>query len=118
MLAISKMLGIMNGVIIMSFFAATTLREVKRMTALRKAYEQQLENLPKGSVCVKERNGNQYFYLTYRRDGKVVSEYVGNDEAAIDELKERLERRKGVERLIREIKKEIALMDKVLEMVR
>lgn len=102
----------------MRFFATMTLREAKRMTALRELYEKQFEDLPKGSVHAKERNSKKYFYLTYRRDGKVVSEYVGNDESIIDDLKERIERRKGVERLIKDIKKELALMNKVLEMVK
>ncbi|MDL2287052.1 hypothetical protein LJB90_00590 [Eubacteriales bacterium OttesenSCG-928-G02] len=102
----------------MSFFVTTTMREAKRMTALRESYEKQLEALPKGSLRVKERNGKKYFYLSYRSEGKVVSEYVGNDESVIDELKERLERRKGVEALIKGIKKELALMNKILEVAK
>lgn len=99
----------------MYYFVAITLREAKRMTALRETYEKQLVNLPKGSLRVKERNARKYFYLTYRRDGKVVSEYVGNDESTIADLKEQLERRKGVESLLKSIKKELVLMNKVLE---
>jgi len=53
---------------LMSYFAATTLREAKRMTALHDSYEKQLESLPKGSLRVKERNGRKYFYLAYRCD--------------------------------------------------
>jgi len=98
----------------MSYFAVTTLREAKRMNALREAYEKQLIDLPKGSLRTKERNGKKYFYLSYRRNGKVVSEYVGNDESVIGELRELLERRKGVEGLIKNIKKELALMNKAL----
>ncbi|MEN6313455.1 MAG: hypothetical protein ABFD25_04310 [Clostridiaceae bacterium] len=45
----------------------------------------------RGSLRLKERNGHKYFYLAYRRDGKVVSEYVGNDESVVADLKERLE---------------------------
>ena len=85
------------------------------MTALCEAYEKQLESLPKGSLRVRERNGNQYIYLAYRSDGKVVSEYIGNDASIIDNLRERLERRKGIESLIKNIKKELTLMNKVLE---
>jgi len=102
----------------MNFFSVVTLREVKRMTALCEAYKKQLECLPKGSVSTKERNGRKYFYLTYRRDGKVISDYIGNDESALDELREQLKRRKGVEQLIKGINKELALMNKVLEMAK
>jgi len=50
-------------VINMSYLAVTTLREAKRMIALREVYEKQLEDLPKGSLRAKERNGKKYYYL-------------------------------------------------------
>ena len=99
----------------MSYFINTTLREAKSMTALCETYERQLADLPKGSLRVKERNEKKYYYLAYRRDGKVVSDYVGSDEAVIDNLRERIERRRGIESLLKGIKKELALMNKVLE---
>ncbi|MDR0469647.1 MAG: hypothetical protein LBH09_06695 [Peptococcaceae bacterium] len=99
----------------MSFFVATTIRELRSMTALYDSYKKQLADLPKGSLQVKERNGKKYYYLVYRNDGKIVNDYAGNDEAIITELKEQLDRRKGIEKLLKGIKKEIALMNKVLE---
>ena len=85
------------------------------MTALLNSYEKQLETLPKGSLHKKERNGKRYYYLAYRKKGKVVSDYIGNDESVIASLKEQLKRRKDVEALIKNIKKDLALMNKVLE---
>ncbi|MEN6314948.1 MAG: hypothetical protein ABFD25_11950 [Clostridiaceae bacterium] len=102
----------------MNYFFATTLREAKRMSALRESYEKQLASLPKGSLRLKERNGRKYFYLAYRRDGKVVSEYVGNDESVVADLKERLERRKNIEKLLKSIKNELRLMNRALEVAR
>ena len=99
----------------MSYFATMTLREAKRMTALSETYEKQLANLPRGSLQTKERNGNKYYYLSYRLGEKIISKYLGNDESALGILKEQLERRKGVESLLKNIKKELALMNKVLE---
>lgn len=102
----------------MSYFAATTLREAKRMSALRESYEKQLASLPKGSLQVKERNGRKYFYLAYRCDGKVMSEYAGNDESVVADLKEKLERRKNIENLLKSIKNELRLMNRALEVAR
>jgi hypothetical protein len=96
----------------------TTLREAKRMSALRDAYEKQLVSLPKGSLRLKERNGKKYFYLAYRSNGKVVSEYVGNDESVITDLKERLNRRKNIENLLKSIRNELRLMNKAMEVVK
>ena len=102
----------------MSYFTATILREAKRMAALRDSYEKQLSSLPKGSLQVKERNGKKYFYLAYRRDGKVVSEYVGNNESIVADLKERLNRRKSIENLLKSIKNELFLMNRALEVAK
>ena len=99
----------------MSYFAATTIKEIKRMEALCNAYERQLSELPKGSLQVKKRKGKQYYYLTYRKDDKIISKYEGKDESAIAELMEKIKRRKGIEKLIKSIKKEIAIMNKALE---
>ena len=102
----------------MSFFSLMTKREVTRMTALKQNYEEQLASLPKGTIRKKERNGRNYFYLAYRAEGKVVSEYIGNDESALDVLRERLERRKNIEALLKSIKNELRLMNRALEAAR
>ncbi len=102
----------------MSYFVITTMREVKRMTALQQNYVKQLESLPKGTIREKERNGRKYFYLAYRAEGKVVSEYIGNDASTLNNLRERLERRKNIEVLLKVIKNELRLMNRALEVTR
>ena len=102
----------------MSYFEITTMREVKRMTALQQNYVKQLESLPKGTIREKKRNGRKYFYLAYRAEGKVVSEYIGNDESTLNNLRERLERRKNIEVLLKVIKNELRLMNRALEVAR
>jgi len=102
----------------MSYFVNTILLEINRMSALRDVYENQLTNLPKGSVQIKDRNGKIYYYLVYRNNGRVISEYAGNDEAVIAELKEQLERRKCISNLLKRINSELSLMNKAMETVR
>jgi hypothetical protein len=102
----------------MSYFSMMTKREVTRMSALKQNYEEQLADLPKGTIRKKERNGRIYFYLAYRAEGKVVSEYIGNDESALGELRERLERRKNIEALLKSINNELRLMNRALEVAR
>jgi len=99
----------------MSYITATIEREAEKMSALLGLYEKQLGALPKGSLHAKERNGKNYFYLSYRKDGKVVTDYVGNDETALNSLKEQLERRENIERLRKAIKHELRLMNKAKE---
>lgn len=102
----------------MGYFTLTIERELKRMCALRDVYEKQLASLPKGSLRIKERNGKKYFYLTYRQENKVISEYVGHGEVDLDGLKEKLERRRGIEKLLKGIKNELRLMNKALEIAK
>jgi hypothetical protein len=109
------MLGIIYVVIIMSYIVSAIEREAGKMSALLCLYEKQLDMLPRGSLRVKERNGKRYFYLSYRKYGKVVTDYVGNDETNLDRLKGQLERRRDVERLSKAIKQELRLMNKALE---
>jgi hypothetical protein len=101
-----------------SYFAMSTLREAKRMAALQQSYEKQLESLPKGTIREKERNGRKYFYLAYRVGDKVMSKYIGNDESALDGIREQLERRKNIEALLKSIKNELRLMNRALEAAR
>ena len=88
------------------------------MKALCDAYEKQLKGLPKGSLQIKKRKGKQYYYLTYRNNDKIISKYAGKDESIVAGLIEQIERRKGIEKLLKGIKKEIVLMTKALEAVK
>ncbi len=47
-----------------------------------------------------------------------MSEYIGYDESALEYLRERLERRKIIEALLKSIKNELRLMNRVLEVTR
>ena len=102
----------------MSYITATIEREIEKMSALLGLYEKQLDALPKGSLRIKERNSKCYYYLSYRKDGKVVSDYVGNDETALGGLKEQLDRRRDIERLRKAIKHELRLMNKAVEVAK
>ncbi len=47
-----------------------------------------------------------------------MSEYVGNDEYVVADLKEQLECRKNIENLLKSIKNELRLMNRALEVAR
>lgn len=102
----------------MSYISAAIKREAVKMSALRSLYEKQLASLPKGSIRVKERNGKQYFYLSYRHGQKVVTDYVGNDESKLASLKEQLDHRKHIETVIKGLDTELRLMNKALEVIK
>jgi len=102
----------------MSYIEATIEREAEKMSTLLGLYKKQLDALPKGTLRVRERNGKRYYYLSYRKDSKVVTDYVGKNENAITSLKGQLKRRQDIERLAKAIKRELRLMHKAMEAVK
>lgn len=75
-------------------------------------YEKLIQNLPKGSfICRKK----EYYYLKYRKDGKVCDDYIGKDPKVIANVKEQLERRKHYEQMLLALRKEQTTINKLLE---
>ena len=72
-------------------------------------YERLIENLPKGSLICRK---NEYYYLKYRKDGKVCDEYIGKDPT---DVKEKLEQRKHYEKMLSALKREQKAINKILE---
>jgi len=64
-----------------------------------------LASLPKGRIREKKINGERYFYLQYRKEGKVVDEYIGKKipEGLLTSLK----KRKALQNELKKIKESI-----------
>jgi len=84
------------------------------MRLLKESYEDQLSSLPKGSIRVRQKGTNTYYYLSYRNGKKVATDYIGKDENDIIRIKEQLEKRRHIEDMLKELTKELGLMKKVL----
>lgn len=85
--------------------------EALRNAQMIKQYEAQLAILPKGSLI--SRKG--YFYLKFRKDGKVRDEYVGKDPVKISELQEQLALRRHCKMMLSTLKQEQKKIHKILE---
>ena len=81
-------------------------KEKQRNEILLIAYEEELASLPKGKIIEKILNGRVYYYLRFRNGEKVFTSYLGKDKGALVEMQEKLDRRKVVEKLIKELKTE------------
>ena len=55
-------------------------KEGKRNSNMRRAYEKRVLDLPRGSLVIRELNGNKYCYLRFREGKKVVQKYAGTIE--------------------------------------
>ena len=86
--------------------------EAERNEKMIQDYERLIAELPKGSLICRK---NEYYYLKYREDGRIVDKYVGKDEAVIAELRRKLELRKHYAEMLAALKKERRAILRVLE---
>ena len=64
-----------------------------------------LTSLPKGRIRGKRINGDQYYYLQYRKEGRVVDDYIGK--SVSEELLKSLQKRKNLESELKKIRESI-----------
>ena len=84
--------------------------EAKRNEQMILEYQQLLETLPKGSLICRK----NYYYLKYRKDGKIIDEYIGKDGPVIDELRNKLELRKHYTQMLNLLHSEMKTIKKIL----
>ena len=91
---------------------AVIKKEALRNVQMIQQYEQLLAELPKGTLILRKK---EYYYLKYRRQGKVCDEYIGKDPVTIATIKEQLERRRHYENMLSTLKQEQKVIRKILE---
>lgn len=91
---------------------AVIKKEALRNIQMIQQYEQLLAELPKGTLILRKK---EYYYLKYRRQGKVCDEYIGKDPVTIATIKEQLERRRHYENMLSTLKQEQKVIRKILE---
>ena len=84
-------------------------RELINCIRLKKKYEDQLSNLPPGSLIKKKIKGNEYYYIVLREQGNVKFIYKGKDVSKdlIKEYSRAKELRKKYKKNLSQIKKQI-----------
>ena len=86
--------------------------EAIRNKQMIEQYENMMNSLPKGSLICRK---NEYYYLKYRKDGKVYDEYIGKNPQVVSDIKEKLEQRKHYTEMLSVLKKEQKTITKILE---
>lgn len=98
----------------MSFLIHTVQKEKERIDYMLNKYLQQLEELPKGSITIKNVGKNTYYYIKYRKGKKVFTDYLGKDSEQVQNICADLKRRRHIEAMITHLRTERALASKVL----
>lgn len=94
---------------------SVVLEEQKRNMEMITTYEKELESLPKGNLSIKKIGNNEYYYLKYRNDKKIITDYIGKDKEKIAQIKEQIKRRKHYENMLSALMKEQKTISKILE---
>jgi hypothetical protein len=90
--------------------------ELENAFQVQKRYREELQRLPKGSLFKRIIGGHLYFYLSFR-DGprNVRQKYLGRlSEKQANEHRAEIEKRRRYEEQLRELKKKISYLRKVL----
>ena len=97
----------------MSLILKIVEEEKDRINKMISGYKQELVTLPKGSLVGKRIKDKKYFYLQFREGKKTISSYVGGNADIVDEFRERINRRKHVEAMLKALKIEYAQAVKI-----
>ena len=88
--------------------------EAERNKNMISQYEELLDELPRGSLICRKK---EYYYLKYRKDGKIYDEYIGKDSETVEMIRRKLEQRKHYAEMLSELKKEQKAIQKMLEVL-
>jgi hypothetical protein len=89
--------------------------EQKRNTEMIETYRSELKNLTKGNLSIKKIGNNEYYYLKYRNDKKIITDYIGKDKEKIEQIEEQIKRRKHYKDMLSALMKEQKIISKILE---
>lgn len=99
----------------MSVLEGVLLEEKERNLMMQKQYMQEISELPKGSVVKKSKKSGDYYYLAYRKNSKVVSDYLGKDIEKVNKIQQAIDKRKHLEGLVKKLKNELKLIARVVK---
>ena len=88
--------------------------EQERNLEMQAAFQEEIAQLPRGSLVVQNISGNDYCYLKHREGGRIVSQYMGRAEKCRERLESELAQRRRLEDALRRIKAELKIIRKTL----
>ena len=80
--------------------------EKKRNLDMQEAHKREIDTLRKGSITTKTVSGKNYYYLKHRQGNKVMNDYIGKDESAVETIRLEIEKRKYLQGVLKRLKAE------------
>lgn len=93
---------------------SVVLEEQNRNVKMIATYEKKLESLPKGNLSIKKVGNNEYYYLKYRNNKKIVTDYIGKNKEKIVQIEEQIKRRKHYENMLSALVNEQKVIIKII----
>jgi len=90
--------------------------ELANSLRMKKRYERELANLPKGSLVKRNIKGHEYYYLVYRENGKFKSIYKGKSvrDKDLKKYQEAKNLRSKYRKALSQLKKQIRYLKGIL----
>jgi hypothetical protein len=89
--------------------------EHDRLQRLAALYQNEIENLPKGSISLKKRNNNAYMYAAYREGKRMKFDYIGKESSPkAVEVSRLIKKRQEKNKQLCEVRADIREIKKVL----
>lgn len=85
--------------------------EAERNERMILEYKALLAELPKGSLICRK---NEYFYLKYRKNGKLHDEYIGKEGDTVSAVRTQLMLRKHYSEMLAALEREQKTIQKIL----
>jgi len=89
--------------------------EKARNLEMQEVCLQEIMSLPKGVVIVKNISGDDYYYLKYREDDKIRTDYLGKDRKKIENIRRETEKRKHLQGVLRRLRAEYKQICKIVK---
>lgn len=89
--------------------------EKRRNLEMQEMYLREISDLPKGSIVAKKQSGNEYFYLKYRQNEKVKTDYLGKNQELIESVRRKIEKRKHLQEVLKRLRLEYAQICKIVK---
>ena len=89
------------------------IEEKDRLLRMKSRMQSEYNELPQGYLSKKMIHGSCCYYLQHREGDKVISKYV--NAADVDELSQKIDRRRSLKKSLREIDMQLKKIQKVVK---
>ena len=91
----------------MSIIKNVLFEELERNQEMQKSYKEQIDTLPKGKIILKRIKNREYYYLLYRDNGKVKTDYLGPEgKFNPDEIQKNIDKRRYFQETLSKLQQE------------